>query len=103
MKDGAHEVTVEIKNADGLHMRPAMHFVDVASTFKSDIQVTHGDTTADAKSIMQMTMLAAACGAHLTIRARGPDAAQAIEVLREVVEQGLSGEPSQAADERGDG
>lgn len=103
MKDDAHEVTVEIRNADGLHMRPAMHFVDVASTFQSDIQVTHGDTTADAKSIMQMTMLAAACGAQLTIRAQGPDAAQAIEVLREVVEQGLSGEPSQAADGCGDG
>ena len=27
------EVDVEIKNAEGLHMRPAMQFVDVASTF----------------------------------------------------------------------
>ncbi|MHC4413426.1 MAG: HPr family phosphocarrier protein, partial [Planctomycetota bacterium] len=28
------EASVEIKNADGLHMRPAMQFVDVASQFK---------------------------------------------------------------------
>ncbi|GAI53153.1 unnamed protein product, partial [marine sediment metagenome] len=30
------ETEVEIKNADGLHMRPAMQFVDVASQFDCD-------------------------------------------------------------------
>jgi len=103
LSDEVHEVTVQITNADGLHMRPAMHFVDVASTFESEITVSHGSTTADAKSIMQMTMLAAGHGATLTIRATGPDAAEAVTTLRNVIEQGLSGEPFQAADERGDG
>ena len=31
------ETEVEIKNADGLHMRPAMQFVDIANQFECDI------------------------------------------------------------------
>jgi len=31
------EIELEIKNADGLHMRPAMQFVDVANQFDCDL------------------------------------------------------------------
>ena len=65
------ETTVEIKNAEGLHMRPAMQFVDTASRFNSDIIVSNGQTDADGKSIMQMSMLAATCGTRLHLRAEG--------------------------------
>ncbi len=81
-----HEINVEIKNSDGLHMRPAMLFVDVASRFRSDIKVSNGDTEVDGKSIMQMTMLAATVGAKLKITADGVDAEEALEALRELVE-----------------
>jgi len=87
------ETTMEIKNADGLHMRPAMQFVDVASRFDCEVSVSNGQTTADGKSIMQMSMLAATCGTRLTVRAEGPDADKAIEALRELVEIRLFGEP----------
>lgn len=87
------ETTVEIRNADGLHMRPAMQFVDLASRFACDITVSSDETHADAKSIMQMTMLAAARGTRLHVRAEGPDAAEAINALRELVETRLFGEP----------
>jgi phosphocarrier protein len=87
------ETTVEIKNADGLHMRPAMQFVDLASRFDCEISVSNGQTTADGKSIMQMSMLAATCGTRLKVRAEGPDADKAIEALRELVETKLFGEP----------
>jgi phosphocarrier protein HPr len=87
------EMTVEIKNADGLHMRPAMQFVDLASRFDSSITVSNDQTSADGKSIMQMSMLAATCGTRLRIRAEGPDAEQAIEALRELVEARMFGEP----------
>ena len=33
------EVTVEIRNENGLHMRPAMRFVDVATRFRSEISI----------------------------------------------------------------
>ena len=87
------ETTVEIKNAEGLHMRPAMQFVDTASRFDSDIVVSNGQTNADGKSIMQMSMLAATCGTRLYLRAEGPDAEQALAALRELVEVRTFGEP----------
>ena len=87
MVESVHEMEVEIKNADGLHMRPAMQFVDVASKFTCDIEVSNKETSVDAKSIMQMTMLAATYGTKLKVRASGPDAKEAIDALRELVEQ----------------
>ena len=87
------ETTVEIKNAEGLHMRPAMQFVDTASRFDSDIVVSNGQTNADGKSIMQKSMLAATCGTRLYLRAEGPDAEQALAALRELVEVRTFGEP----------
>ncbi len=101
MSEPVYKIEVQIKNSDGLHMRPAMQFVDISSRFECDIKVTNGETTVDAKSIMQMTMLAATCGTVLTVCAEGPGSAQAIEALRELVEQDLFGEPSEAAAEGG--
>jgi phosphocarrier protein HPr len=88
------ETGVEIKNADGLHMRPAMQFVDVANRFESDITVSNNENNVDGKSIMQMSMLAATCGTKLKIKAEGPDAQQAIDALRELVEEKHFDEPT---------
>ena len=88
------EAEVEIKNADGLHMRPAMQFVDIANQFKSDITVSNNETEVDGKSIMQMSMLAATCGTKLKIKAEGSDAQKVIGALRELVEEKLFGEPA---------
>ena len=89
----AGEATVEIKNADGLHMRPAMQFVDLASQFDCEITVSNGQTDADAKSIMAMSMLAATCGTRLKITAEGPEAEKAIAALQELVEVRMFDEP----------
>lgn len=90
------ETEVEIKNADGLHMRPAMQFVDIANRFKCAVTVSSGQTEADGKSIMQMSMLAAAVGTKLKIKAEGADAPQLVDALRELVEVKLFGEPPPA-------
>ena len=94
VEKGFLEIGVEIKNADGLHMRPAMQFVDIANKYKSSIRVSNEQTTADGKSIMQMSMLAALCGSRLKIRLEGPDASEAAESLRELVEVRHFGEPT---------
>jgi phosphocarrier protein len=88
------EAEVEIKNADGLHMRPAMQFVDVANRFEADITVSNVENSVDGKSIMQMSMLAATYGTTLKIKAEGADAKQAVEVLRELVEVKMFDEPA---------
>lgn len=89
----ACEVEIEIKNADGLHMRPAMQFVDLANRFDSSITVSSGETVVDGKSIMEMSMLAATVGTKLKIKAEGDDAEQLVEALRELVEEKMFDEP----------
>ena len=73
--------TVSVAHDDGLHMRPAMQFVDCANGFVSRITVTKDDQCVDGKSIMQITMLAATKGTELTVNAAGPDAQQAVDAL----------------------
>jgi len=80
------ETEVRIKNAEGLHMRPAMQFVDVANRFESEITVSNDKTSVAGKSIMQISMLAATCGTRLVIKADGPDAQAALDALKELVE-----------------
>ena len=87
------ETVVEIRNADGLHMRPAMQFVDIANRFVCDVTVSNGSTSVDGKSIMQMSMLAATYGTRLTIKADGADAGEAIDALKELVEERMFDEP----------
>ncbi len=88
------ETEIEIKNAEGLHMRPAMQFVDIANQFDGDITVSNNETKVNGKSIMEMSMLAATCGTKLKIKAEGSDAAKVINALRKLVEEKLFGEPA---------
>ena len=93
MDRGICEVELVIKNADGLHMRPAMLFVDTASMFEADSTVSNGETTVEGKSIMQISMLAATYGTKLKVQAQGSDAQKAIDALRELVEEKMFNEP----------
>ena len=86
MEKPISETEVEIRNEYGLHMRPAMLFVDIASQYESDVSVSNGEMSVDGKSIMEMSMLAATVGTKLQIRAEGSDSEQAVEALRELVE-----------------
>ncbi len=85
LENVVYETELEIRNSDGLHMRPAMRFVDIANRFDSDITVSNGETNVDGKSIMQVTMLAATFGTKLRIKAEGPDARDAVDAQRELV------------------
>lgn len=85
MSEPVAEIEVEIQNEEGLHLRPAVQFVDVANRFRAAITVSHGSVQADAKSMMEMMLLAAGCGSRLKIRAVGPDAKEAIAALEDLV------------------
>ena len=87
------QANVKVQNPLGLHARPAMSFVDKANTFVSDIRVRNHEQEVDGKSIMQMMMLGATQGTELAITAQGPDAAEAIQALSEIIELD-SDEPS---------
>ena len=80
---------IVVTNKLGLHARPAMQFVDVANSFKSDITVhKFGEEPgeADGKSVMQMIILAATEGTRMRIDANGEDADEAVKKLAELFE-----------------
>ena len=79
------EIEVVISNIQGLHARPAMRFVDVASRFGSAIRVRNADREVDGKSPMEMMLLEAIQGTTLQILANGEDAAQAVRDLADLV------------------
>lgn len=85
-------VTVTIVNRLGLHARPAMTFVDLASTFQSEVTVRRGDQEVDGKSIMHMMLLAATKGTQLEVAATGADAEAACAALKKLVDSGFDEE-----------
>jgi phosphocarrier protein len=79
------EQSVQILNKNGLHARPAAEIVKAASKFKSDITISREDIEVNGKSIMGVMMLAAECGATITLRANGPDAPDAVDAIASLV------------------
>ncbi|MFK0300443.1 HPr family phosphocarrier protein [Brevundimonas sp. NPDC090276] len=85
MTDTPVQATVNICNQRGLHARASAKFVKLASGFESEIRVTRDGVTVDARSIMGLLMLGAGIGCGVDIEAEGPDAAEAIEALSDLV------------------
>lgn len=86
---------VTITGAQGLHARPIMRFVDVASTFRARVtvrNVTRNGDPLDGKSAFEMMLLEATRGNVLRIEARGPDAEACVAALVEVVTNAPVGE-----------
>ena len=77
--------TVDISNQRGLHARASAKFVKLAATFDAEVKVTKDGSTVDARSIMGLMMLAAGLGCCIEISAEGPQAAEAIEALSQLV------------------
>ena len=77
---------VEIKNALGLHLRPAEKFVRLASGFASEVKVYRDGGEFNGKSILDLASLAAERGTILEVEARGHDAEAAVASLAELVQ-----------------
>lgn len=77
--------TMTIVNKLGLHARAAAKLIDLASGFESRIRMSRAGREADAKSIMQVMMLAASKGTDVEVAAQGPDAAEAVVAIERLV------------------
>jgi phosphocarrier protein len=77
---------IEIKNKLGLHARAAARLVHTAARFKSDIKIRKGDEEVDGKSILGILLLAAGRGAVITVKADGPDAAEAVDAIEKLID-----------------
>ncbi|HSK40501.1 MAG TPA: HPr family phosphocarrier protein [Arenibaculum sp.] len=77
--------TVSICNRRGLHARAAAKFVKLAAQYDAEIEVRRNDMAVSGQSIMGLMMLAAGPGCSVTLCASGPQAADAVETLVELI------------------
>ena len=80
-------VSLTIINKLGLHARAASKLSGLAEKFSSDITIEKDGRIIDAKSIMQIMMLAASKGSQISLVAEGSDENDAIEAITELVNQ----------------
>ena len=78
--------TVTIPNKRGLHARASAKFVTLASGLPAEILVSKDGNHVTGTSIMGLMMLGAAMGDSITIKASGPEAADALLKLVTLVE-----------------
>jgi phosphocarrier protein HPr len=79
------EANVVLTNKMGLHARPSTQIATTASRFASEVQIVKDDMVVDAKSVLELLMLAAECGTHLLIKADGEDADAAVKAVAELI------------------
>jgi phosphotransferase system HPr (HPr) family protein len=76
---------VTIQNPDGFHIRPQSAFAQLAQKFQSAITVTNGSVQVNGKSQWDLMLLMAEKGTELSVEVEGPDAAEALDALCEVL------------------
>ncbi|MGZ3633012.1 MAG: HPr family phosphocarrier protein [Parachlamydiaceae bacterium] len=74
---------VQVKNSMGLHTRPATTIVKILQNYKCDVHFVCRKETVNAKSILNLLILAAQKNSKITIIATGVDAEEASAKLIE--------------------
>ncbi len=76
---GSSEAAITL--AGDLHARPAGMLAMAAAGYASAVEITVGDASVDAKSVLSVMGLGATNGQRVVVRATGPDARQAVAAL----------------------
>ncbi len=79
---GPASATVVLADPEGLHARPAAELVKLAGRFAARIQVNGRD----ARSLLGILALGLRKGDRVRIEADGPDAAEAVDAVRDLLE-----------------
>lgn len=82
---------VTVTNPQGLHLRPAYVFVELASKFDASVQLIKNGERVDGKSILSIATLAIEQGTEVEIETAGHDAEAAVAALVKLVEQNFPG------------
>jgi len=70
-----------VSRAEGLHLRCAAALAKTAARFAAAVKVINRGREADGKSVMQLLMLGAQCGAVVTVIIEGQDAHTALQAI----------------------
>ena len=80
------ERQIEISNRLGLHARASAKLTQTAAGFQAEIWISRNGRRVNGKSIMGVMMLAAARGTTIGLEADGPDEADAMQAIVELIE-----------------
>ena len=84
---------VTIRNATGLHARPASEFINCAKKFQCTLKIRRKEGPAaksdNAKSMITLLTLALSCGELVEIVGDGADEVEAVEALVALIEGGF--------------
>jgi phosphocarrier protein len=81
-----HRATVEIKNRLGLHARAAVQLVQAVASLDAGVVLEKDGQSVNGRSIMGIMMLAAPQGSLVEVSTSGPQAAEAMDAIRALVE-----------------
>ena len=75
-------IKLKLENKLGLHLRAASKLSNLAATFDCDVSLYNAeDTKINAKSVLGITLLAAAYGSYVIVEASGKDEKKAINEI----------------------
>lgn len=80
---------VTVKNATGLHLRPAGNLCREALLFQSTVTLSFEDTTANAKSVLSVLGACVKRGDEILLTCEGPDEQEALDTITAYIESGL--------------
>ena len=96
LEDYSVVAQAQVVDAQGMHARPASLISEQAAKFSgTDIHIRNDQRIAIAKSMASLLSMGADHGDVLTISAEGSEAEQAVQVLAEMINQGLDDEDEQ--------
>jgi len=81
-----------VVNRQGWHARPAAMVVRCANGFKSEVSLSINGLVANAKSMMDVIMLASPLGSVVQIDVTGPDAEACAEAIEALIRSGFGEE-----------
>ena len=76
---------ITVKNAQGLHARPAALFVQIASRYNSEVTIQKDNERVNGKSIMGLLTLGVQPGVKVILEIDGEDAEKVIVELEELL------------------
>ena len=85
MTNDTVNMRLKILNEKGLHARAAAKFVELVDTFDVRLVVKKDGLEASGDSIMGLLMLAASRGTEVELVASGPEAAETLSALSDLI------------------
>ena len=77
--------SVTISNKLGLHARASAKLTKLAGAYECDIHMSRNGRRVNAKSIMGVMMLAASQGSTIVLETDGPDEAEAMQAITQLI------------------